>query len=197
MSFLSRIYRHALKHNKFYTFGTLLAILVLIRKKYVPFKWISQSPKHDPPRKRIEKLLSNSKVPLPANVQIIYTFTECQAAIELFLEETREAGKISQKSSLIGLDCEWRSNKHRSQNKDTHAKTYRVAVLQLSTQTRCLVISVHAIFNERQRFPDALVELLRDPCIIKTGVAIANDAKRLYEAFGLVTASFLGKRQPH
>ncbi|XP_077587726.1 exonuclease 3'-5' domain-containing protein 2 [Stigmatopora nigra] len=76
---------------------------------------------------------------------------------------------------VLGLDCEWVSVLERPQ---------AVSLLQLaSCSGRCMLVRLPA-FRQTQLPPD-LVEVLRDPCILKVGVGCLDDSKRLTCDYGL------------
>jgi hypothetical protein len=69
---------------------------------------------------------------------------------------------------LIGMDAEWVSNGP-------------IALLQLSSETVCVLIQMQRLTE----MPSELKDLLSNKKIIKTGVAIDGDAKRLSQGYGL------------
>ena len=85
--------------------------------------------------------------------------------------------------SVVGLDTEWAS---------TEGSSPSVAILQLADAVECLVIRVPYCLP----LPASLSNLLADPKVIKSGVAIENDAAMLKEEYGLLTRSWVDCRGP-
>ncbi|XP_074548261.1 exonuclease 3'-5' domain-containing protein 2 isoform X2 [Halichoeres trimaculatus] len=78
---------------------------------------------------------------------------------------------------VLGLDCEWVSIKGR---------TSAVSLLQMSTYSGlCVLVRLLAFRNGQQSFPLSLMEVLRDPHILKVGVGCYEDGKRLTRDYGL------------
>ncbi|XP_037097138.1 exonuclease 3'-5' domain-containing protein 2 isoform X1 [Syngnathus acus] len=76
---------------------------------------------------------------------------------------------------ILGLDCEWVSA-------NGHAQV--VSLLQLASYSgRCVLVRLQA-FSDAQLPPD-LVEVLRDPHVLKAGVGCHDDGKRLTHDYGL------------
>ncbi|KAJ3797831.1 ribonuclease H-like domain-containing protein, partial [Lentinula aff. detonsa] len=70
----------------------------------------------------------------------------------------------------IGFDLEWKPNFRPGTPENP------IAVIQIAYQTASYVIHV----REMRHLPDGLVEILENPRIVKVGVGIQNDAKKLY-----------------
>ncbi|KAH0590366.1 Werner syndrome ATP-dependent helicase like protein [Termitomyces sp. J132] len=70
----------------------------------------------------------------------------------------------------VGFDLEWRPNFIKD------APENPVAIVQLANETMILVIQVSAM----KKFPMKLKAFLENPGVVKAGVAIQNDAKKLY-----------------
>ncbi|KAJ3990407.1 hypothetical protein F5890DRAFT_1479587 [Lentinula detonsa] len=70
----------------------------------------------------------------------------------------------------IGFDLEWKPNFRPGTPENP------IAVVQIAYQTASYVIHV----REMRHLPDGLVEILENPRIVKVGVGIQNDAKKLY-----------------
>lgn len=77
---------------------------------------------------------------------------------------------------VLGLDCEWVSVKGR---------TSAVSLLQMATYSgRCVLVRLLP-FRSQQTFPSSLIEILRDPHVLKVGVGCYEDGKRLTRDYGL------------
>ena len=81
---------------------------------------------------------------------------------------------LSKHVKFIGLDCEWFNQKRKSQSTDTGH--YPVALLQLATANECFLIRLSSMSGA---LPETVKDLLEDRHILKFGVAILEDAKRL------------------
>ncbi|KAK7904526.1 hypothetical protein WMY93_017133 [Mugilogobius chulae] len=93
---------------------------------------------------------------------------------------------------VLGLDCEWVSVK---------GKASAVSLLQMASYSgRCVLVQLLQFQNSQQPFPFSLIEVLRDPHILKVGVGCYEDGKRLTRDYGLALACtvdlrFLALRQ--
>lgn len=84
---------------------------------------------------------------------------------------------------VLGLDCEWvKSNSGVS----VKGKTSAVSLLQMSSYSGlCVLVRLQSFRNGQQSFPLSLMEVLRDPHILKVGVGCYEDGKRLTRDYGL------------
>lgn len=77
--------------------------------------------------------------------------------------------------NFLGLDCEWVNEKGR--------ETHPVALLQIATPLNdCFLIR---LCKMKARLPSVLKEILEDRNILKFGVGIQDDAKKLNGAYGM------------
>ncbi|XP_065822189.1 exonuclease 3'-5' domain-containing protein 2 isoform X2 [Labrus bergylta] len=96
-------------------------------------------------------------------------------------EEWQQLWPLMQKElsvfPVLGLDCEWVSEKGR---------TSAVSLLQLASYSGlCVLVRLLAFRSDRQPFPLSLMEVLRDPHVLKVGVGCYEDGKRLTRDYGL------------
>ncbi|XP_041827754.1 exonuclease 3'-5' domain-containing protein 2 isoform X2 [Melanotaenia boesemani] len=78
---------------------------------------------------------------------------------------------------VLGFDCEWVSAKGRA---------CAVSLLQLATYSGlCVLVRLLVFRHGQQPFPLSLMEVLRDPNILKVGVGCYEDGKRLTRDYGL------------
>ncbi|XP_023133534.1 exonuclease 3'-5' domain-containing protein 2 isoform X2 [Amphiprion ocellaris] len=78
---------------------------------------------------------------------------------------------------VLGLDCEWVSVKGR---------TSAVSLLQMASYSGlCILVRLLAFRSGQQPFPLSLMEVLRDPHVLKVGVGCYEDGKRLTRDYGL------------
>ncbi|KAJ3764273.1 ribonuclease H-like domain-containing protein, partial [Lentinula raphanica] len=75
----------------------------------------------------------------------------------------------------IGFDLEWKPNFRPGQPENP------IAVVQIAYGTASYVVHVKWM----QHLPDGLAEILENPRIVKVGVGIQNDAKKLYKDLGV------------
>ncbi|PKI82404.1 hypothetical protein MVES_003658 [Malassezia vespertilionis] len=80
-------------------------------------------------------------------------------------------------ANTIGFDLEW----------DFGPRTGKAAVMQVSTATRILIIHLSSF----RGLPTSIREMMADPRIHKTGVAVRNDAHKLRRDFGLSSAGLV------
>ncbi|XP_068194331.1 exonuclease 3'-5' domain-containing protein 2 isoform X2 [Antennarius striatus] len=87
---------------------------------------------------------------------------------------------------VLGLDCEWVSVK---------GKVSTVSLLQMATYTGlCILVRLQTFRNGQQPLPFGLMEILRDPHILKVGVGCYEDGKRLMRDYGLSLSCTLDLR---
>lgn len=79
----------------------------------------------------------------------------------------------------MGLDLEWNVS---------HSGAQRTALLQLCSSSIILIIHLSAMSH---RIPPLLTSILQDPNIIKTGVAIRNDALKLQRDYAIDTRNIV------
>ncbi|XP_051252166.1 exonuclease 3'-5' domain-containing protein 2 isoform X2 [Dicentrarchus labrax] len=96
-------------------------------------------------------------------------------------EEWQQLWPLMQKElsvcPVLGLDCEWVSVKGRASS---------VSLLQMATYSGlCVLVRLLAFRGGPQPFPLSLMEVLRDPHILKVGVGCYEDGKRLTRDYGL------------
>lgn len=125
---------------------------------------------------------------LPSKVVVCSSLEEFSYVEELFLKLCRE-------SSVVGLDCEWVTVGKQRRN---------VALLQLapsrdfSVLLRICKMYPDAAGDMRGQclldFPDSLRKLLDDYSIVKVGVAICDDACKLFHDYGLSVRGCLDLR---
>lgn len=84
--------------------------------------------------------------------------------------------KYAFKMNYIGLDCEWVDKKGQL--------NARVALLQIATPLcDCFLVRLCKMGGQ---MPQTVKEILQDETILKFGVSIQNDAKRLCEMFDIL-----------
>ncbi|KAJ4476686.1 hypothetical protein J3R30DRAFT_3704162 [Lentinula aciculospora] len=76
---------------------------------------------------------------------------------------------------FIGFDLEWKPNFRSGESENP------VAVVQIAYRTASYVVHVRWM----RHLPDGLAEILENPRIVKVGVGIQNDAKKLYRDLGI------------
>ncbi|XP_054651704.1 exonuclease 3'-5' domain-containing protein 2 [Dunckerocampus dactyliophorus] len=112
-------------------------------------------------------------------------FSEPLLGVKLVLvsshEEWQQLWPLMQKDltvfPVLGLDCEWVSMKGRPSV---------VSLLQMATYSGlCVLVRLLAFCNRQQSFPLGLMEVLRDPHVLKAGVGCYEDGKRLTRDYGL------------
>ncbi|KAK1354357.1 3'-5' exonuclease domain-containing protein [Heracleum sosnowskyi] len=82
------------------------------------------------------------------------------------------------KSSVVGLDCEWRPHIIRSMSNKT-------ATLQLCIDTKCLIVQMFYL----DYIPQSLKDFFTDPKFTFVGVEVQDDALKLQDEYGLRVSS--------
>ncbi|XP_060918392.1 exonuclease 3'-5' domain-containing protein 2 isoform X1 [Labrus mixtus] len=83
---------------------------------------------------------------------------------------------------VLGLDCEW----VKTEGVSVKGRTSAVSLLQLASYSGlCVLVRLLAFRSDRQAFPLSLMEVLRDPHVLKVGVGCYEDGKRLTRDYGL------------
>lgn len=83
---------------------------------------------------------------------------------------------------VLGMDCEW----VKMNDLSTKGKVSVVSLLQMSSYSgRCVLVRLLPFRNAQQPLPSGLIEVLRDPCVLKVGVGCYEDGKRLTRDYGL------------
>lgn len=83
---------------------------------------------------------------------------------------------------VLGLDCEW----VKMNGLSTKGKASMVSLLQMASYSgRCVLVRLLLFRNTQQSFPMTLIDVLRDPHILKVGVGCYEDGKRLTRDYGL------------
>ncbi|XP_046376546.1 exonuclease 3'-5' domain-containing protein 2-like [Haliotis rufescens] len=136
--------------------ASVYAVVLTFRQLYKHFK--TQS------RKRQKRKRTNLEI------HLISTPEEWQNQLVMLTEHL----KIMK---VVGLDCEWVSDHttgHRSQ----------VALLQMATTSGlCLLVR---LCHMGSMIPQTLKDVLADPSILKVGVAVKDDGKKLTKDYGMV-----------
>ncbi|KAJ3514611.1 hypothetical protein NLJ89_g2283 [Agrocybe chaxingu] len=101
----------------------------------------------------------------------IYTRDHHQANVEL--------ARLCLWDDILGFDLEWKPNFVKG------GRENRTALVQLANRDTILLVQISAM----QEFPVQLRLLLENPGIVKCGVAIQCDAKKIFNDFGLSVRS--------
>ena len=110
-----------------------------------------------------------SKDPKTARVYVIDDASSCDKLLRC------NRSKSAFKMNYIGIDCEW-VNKEGQVNAP-------VALLQIATPLcDCFLVRLCKMDGQ---MPQTVKEILEDKTVLKFGVGIQNDAKRLLEMFGI------------
>ncbi|KAM8834231.1 exonuclease 3'-5' domain-containing protein 2 isoform 1-T1 [Synchiropus picturatus] len=78
---------------------------------------------------------------------------------------------------VLGLDCEWVSER---------GQASAVSLMQLASYSGlCVLVRLLEFHNKQQQVPLTLMEVLRDPRVLKVGVGCYEDGSRLTRDYGL------------
>lgn len=109
------------------------------------------------------------KVPKFAQVYVLQDADECERILQAYKND------YPLPFNFLGLDCEWVSQKG--------IVSHPVALLQIATPLNdCFLIRLCKMGGS---FPVTLKEILEDKNILKFGVGIQDDAKKLNGTYGL------------
>eukprot|EP00128_Syssomonas_multiformis_P018439 Colp12_sorted_trinity150504_noHs@18039 len=107
---------------------------------------------------------------LPVHVKKIdVSYTSSASTCDRVLEEHF----LDYKDPVIGLDIEWKPSYNFNQRESP------VALIQLSNSEKCILM--HVCYYDR--VPKALHQILEDPKILKVGVGVEEDARKLARDF--------------
>ncbi|KAM8916149.1 exonuclease 3'-5' domain-containing protein 2 isoform 2-T3 [Spinachia spinachia] len=135
----------------------------------------TDGPTRPPPEEETTQLLPPPPVP---SSEALLAVTPVMVSSE---EEWQRLWPLMQKElsvlPVLGLDCEWVSVKGRAS---------AVSLLQMATYSGlCVLVRLLAFRSGQQPFPLSLMEVLRDPRVLKVGVGCYEDGKRLTRDYGL------------
>ena len=109
------------------------------------------------------------KDPKTARVFVIDDASSCDKLLQF------HRSKYAFKLNYIGIDCEWVNNEGQ--------QNMPVALLQIATPLcDCFLVRLCKMDGQ---MPQIVKEILEDKTVLKFGVGIQNDAKRLLEMFGI------------
>lgn len=118
---------------------------------------------------------------VPPQVIIPATVAELDAAIELIWPAAARDASL-----VLGIDCEWRPTTRES------PIARPVAVVQLATERIALVIPILRICTEAGgAVPPSLRALLESPRVIKAGVGVGGDVRKLRAHYHVTVCSAL------
>lgn len=89
------------------------------------------------------------------------------------------------KTRVIGLDCEWVSK---------GGKRSPVSLLQIAASSEVSVVLRMTSLAEEPALPSTLVHLLEDSRVLKVGVEISEDVKKLFMDYGILVKGFCDLR---
>ena len=124
----------------------------------------------------------------PDPVFVVRSSKQIESAIHRLLGEVRPANVGPAQPVLLGLDIEW---KPMFSPADPYNPT---SLLQLYAPGVAVIFRINdlrAEAGEEFVFPTLLKDLLTNPYIYKAGLAVKEDAQRLYDDFGIQTAGCL------
>ncbi|KAJ8623441.1 hypothetical protein MRB53_031970 [Persea americana] len=106
---------------------------------------------------------------------IFTTITSTASVVDEWISEIR---RIYGQITIVGLDTEWCLPKEKG-------KCGPVAIIQLCVGTRCLIFQLILA----DVIPESLKGFLADPTLKFVGVAVAGDAQKLWDEYGLIVGS--------
>ncbi|XP_029317158.1 exonuclease 3'-5' domain-containing protein 2 isoform X1 [Cottoperca gobio] len=141
----------------------------------------TQPPQHVPEKEFKAVECQTTQLPPPAQIPSSEQRLQVKPVMVSSEEEWLQLWPLMQTElsvfPVLGLDCEWVSVKGR---------TSAVSLLQMATYSGlCVLVRLLAFRSGPQPFPLSLMEVLRDPHILKVGVGCYEDGKRLTRDYGL------------
>ncbi|KAI0757356.1 ribonuclease H-like domain-containing protein [Daedaleopsis nitida] len=116
----------------------------------------------------------------PPRIYDLYSYSIKSPTIECIYIQNADTADIAVsqlKSKILGFDLEWRPNFIKGNPENP------VALVQLASDETILLIHL----TYMSRFPQKLKELLLDPNVVKAGVGIQKDCKKLFYDHGVDT----------
>ncbi|KAK6174465.1 hypothetical protein SNE40_017736 [Patella caerulea] len=114
----------------------------------------------------------------PDKIHIVTTAAEWEEIYPIILDHTTH-------TKIIGLDCEWEIDKSKG-------IVYPVALLQLATyKGLCVLVRLSCM---KSSIPKSLLKLLADRSILKVGVAVKDDGKKLLNDYRIPVQGCLDLR---
>ncbi|XP_022648428.1 exonuclease 3'-5' domain-containing protein 2-like [Varroa destructor] len=108
-----------------------------------------------------------SETDTEATVYIVENSADWRGSCEEIIAEIRH-------SKVIALDCEWVTSK------DADGGRRKIALLQLAASTTWVAL---IRLCKVGLIPEELVDILKDPSIVKVGVAVLEDAEKLHDDY--------------
>ncbi|KXJ13471.1 exonuclease 3'-5' domain-containing protein 2 [Exaiptasia diaphana] len=131
--------------------------------------------------KQIQKVFRRDEVVKLAKVFVLSNPSECEQALRAYKEKYQS---YPFSMNFLGLDCEWVNDKG--------IVTHPVALLQIATPLNdCFLIR---LCKFEGILPRILKEILEDRNILKFGVGIQDDAKKLNGMYGINVSGFVDLR---
>ena len=158
-------------------------ILPLIKRSYLPIKGTS----------RLSQImgistLSHPSSPTTSRLAIADCVKEAFRKVRIYVvndggvcSELLETRLPMQEVDFVGLDCEWDSSKK---------NTDGVSLIQMCTGSDCIL---YRLSQAQGEFPHSLRRVLEDKKVLKFGVAISEDVRRL-RSLGIDVKGFVDLR---
>uniref|UniRef100_UPI0037E85B14 exonuclease 3'-5' domain-containing protein 2 n=1 Tax=Semicossyphus pulcher TaxID=241346 RepID=UPI0037E85B14 len=152
-----------------------------VEKEFTDVKYKDPEPPHVPEKEFKAVECQTSQLPPPVQIPSSAQLLGVKPVMVSSEEEWQQLWPLMQKElsvfPVLGLDCEWVSMKGR---------TSAVSLLQMASYSGlCVLVRLLAFRSGQQTFPLSLMEVLRDPHILKVGVGCYEDGKRLTRDYGL------------
>ncbi|KAF9516048.1 hypothetical protein BS47DRAFT_1484203 [Hydnum rufescens UP504] len=120
-----------------------------------------------------------------------YSFLDLEPRPQVYyIRDVHEADNRVAKLELtgpLGFDMEWRVSYYREPPTRVRALEGRTALVQVCDRDTILLIQLSAMC----KFPQKLEEVLQSPSIVKTGVAIAHDARKLLKDYAVKASNLV------
>ncbi|KAM6912997.1 exonuclease 3'-5' domain-containing protein 2 [Xenentodon cancila] len=141
----------------------------------------------DPAEKELKTVeCQTTKAPPPERIPSFHELLEVKPVMVSSADEWQQLWPLIQKELLLfpvlGFDCEW----VKIDGVSVKGRASAVSLLQMATYSGlCVLVRLLAFRNGQQPFPLSLMDVLRDPQVLKVGIGCYEDGKRLTRDFGL------------
>ncbi|XP_033967955.1 exonuclease 3'-5' domain-containing protein 2 isoform X1 [Pseudochaenichthys georgianus] len=144
-------------------------------------------PPQHPPEEELKAVESQTTQPtdpfrIPSPEQLLTVNPVTVSSEEEWLQTWPLMQKELAVFPVLGIDCEW----VKADGVSVKGRSSSVSLLQMATYSGlCVLVRLLAFRSGQQSFPLSLMEVLRDPHVLKVGVGCYEDGKRLTRDYGL------------
>ena len=93
-------------------------------------------------------------------------------------EHLPHAEEYGHEENVVGFDCEWRPQNRPGQS-------HPISLVQLARPDSVLLVQLHRQIRQKEEFPEALSSLISHKSVVKTGVGVLDDLRRMGDDHGV------------